>query len=165
MNTWVIYLVTSVTVLLTGTALFFFTLTRGALIYRRWVCPNDPTPPPPHPPFSHKRRVFLFHFQPHRYALILFPHHTLSFSNRSPPTVPAPSPHAPEPSPPPSSQSPDPDREPSGRPRPPPPPSARCPSSPGYARADDQRVIRPGAMLLSSVIAEPGEVRRPPLRA
>jgi len=77
MNTWVIYLVTSVTVLLTGTALFFFTLTRGALIYRRVVAKGDHAASHIYPIYSNMRLIRLIDFQPIISAILLFQYNQL----------------------------------------------------------------------------------------
>jgi len=72
MNTWVIYLVTSVAVLLTGTALFFFTLTRGALIARRVLAKPDNDASHVYPIYSNMRLIRLIDFQPIISAILLF---------------------------------------------------------------------------------------------
>lgn len=77
MNTWVIYLVTSVTVLLTGTALFFFTLTRGALILRRVLARPDHDASHVYPIYSNMRLIRLIDFQPIISAILLFQYNRL----------------------------------------------------------------------------------------
>lgn len=77
MNTWVIYLVSVVTVLLTATALFFFTLTRGALIVRKVLANGDNDAAHVYPIYSNMRLIRLIDFQPIISAILLFQYHRL----------------------------------------------------------------------------------------
>lgn len=77
MNTWALYLLTSITVLLAGTALFFFTLTRGALIARRVLSKPDTDASHVYPIYSNMRLIRLIDFQPIISAILLFQYHRL----------------------------------------------------------------------------------------
>jgi len=77
MGTWIIYLIVSVIVLLTGTALFFFTLTRGALIVRGVLSSENTDASHVYPIYSNMRLIRLIDFQPIISAILLFQYHRL----------------------------------------------------------------------------------------
>jgi len=77
MDTWIIYFFGSVIVLLTGTALFFFTLTRGALIVRSALSGEDTDASHIYPIYSNMRLIRLIDFQPIISAILLFQYHRL----------------------------------------------------------------------------------------
>ncbi len=77
MGTWMIYVIGSITALLTGTALFFFTLTRGALMVRSALSGEDTDASHIYPIYSNMRLIRLIDFQPIISAILLFQYHRL----------------------------------------------------------------------------------------
>lgn len=77
MNSWAVYLLTSLMVVLTGTGLFFFTLTRGALIVRQVLSRTDNDAAHVYPIYSNMRLIRLIDFQPIISAILLFQYHRL----------------------------------------------------------------------------------------
>ncbi|MDE2235748.1 MAG: class I SAM-dependent methyltransferase [Gammaproteobacteria bacterium] len=77
METWVIALFSAVLVLLTGTGLFLFTVTRGALVVRRVLSNSQSDAAHVYPIYSNMRLIRLIDFQPIISAILLFQYHRL----------------------------------------------------------------------------------------
>jgi SAM-dependent methyltransferase len=77
MSVWLMYPVFAVVFILSATALFFFTLTRGALILRSAIAgAGDPTAHV-YPIYSNMRLIRMIDFQPIISAILLFQYHRL----------------------------------------------------------------------------------------
>jgi len=77
MDTWMIYVFTSILVLLTATGLFLFTVTRGALIMRKVLSDNQTDAAHVYPIYSNSRLIRIIDFQPIISAILLFQYHRL----------------------------------------------------------------------------------------
>ncbi len=77
METWVIYLFGTVLVLLTVTALFLFTVTRGALVVRKVLSDSQSDAAHVYPIYSNMGLIRLIDFQPIISAILLFQYHHL----------------------------------------------------------------------------------------
>ena len=77
MAVWLINLFVAVTVLLSATAIFFFTLTRGALLIRQILPGNLGDMAHVYPIYSNMRLIRMIDFQPIISAILLFQYHRL----------------------------------------------------------------------------------------
>jgi ubiquinone/menaquinone biosynthesis C-methylase UbiE len=77
METWVIYLFVAVLALLTVTGLFLFTVTRGAMVVRRYLSDTHTDAAHVYPIYSNMRLIRLIDFQPIISAILLFQYHRL----------------------------------------------------------------------------------------
>src|ERR1035441_194310 len=77
MNTWVMGAVFGLFFLLVSTALFFFVLTRGALVRRSFMPGSESEKSHVYPIYSNMRLIKLVDFQPIISAILLFQYHHL----------------------------------------------------------------------------------------
>jgi SAM-dependent methyltransferase len=77
MSTWLTYTFLTVFIILSGTALFFFTLTRGALIVRGALSKTLDDAAHVYPIYSNMRLIRLIDFQPIISAILLFQYQRL----------------------------------------------------------------------------------------
>lgn len=77
METWIIKVAFAVVLVLSGTALFFFTLTRGALLVRSALGGERKPDSHVYPIYSNMKLIRLIDFQPIISAILLFQYHRL----------------------------------------------------------------------------------------
>ena len=77
MNTWMMNAVFALLFLLLSTGLFFFVVTRGALLVRRLSSRADSEKAHVYPIYSNMRLIKLVDFQPIISAILLFQYHRL----------------------------------------------------------------------------------------
>ena len=77
MPTWLMYFSFAIVLILASTALFFFTLTRGALILRGAISGLNDDAAHVYPIYSNMRLIRLIDFQPIISAILLFQYHRL----------------------------------------------------------------------------------------
>jgi ubiquinone/menaquinone biosynthesis C-methylase UbiE len=77
MSTWLLYSVGALTAILAATALFFFTVTRGALLVRSAFSADQHPSAHVYPIYSNMRLIRMIDFQPIISAILLFQYHRL----------------------------------------------------------------------------------------